>query len=97
LAQPLLFVCDAMWALTLPVPGSDCQMEWKPSAAFQMSPPPPWIVQVLPLADWLPAGVGLPMSAHVHAVGHGGGGGGGGRVGLTETESRVAVLTQQLV
>ena len=92
-----MFVCDAMWALMLPVPASDCEMRWNASVLPQMSPPPPWTVQVFPLVDWLPAGVGLPMSEQVHAVGHGGGGGGGGSVGLAETASMVTVLRQQLL
>src|ERR1700730_14040312 len=39
-----------------------------------MSEPPALMVQVPPLTVSLPAGVGLPMSAHVHVVQPGGGG-----------------------
>src|ERR1700737_2894169 len=33
-----------------------------------MSVPPPWIVQVPPVTDWLPTGVGLPMSAQLQPL-----------------------------
>src|ERR1700736_4914221 len=48
-----------------------------------MSEPPALMVQLPPLTVSLPAGVGLPMSAHVHDVGQPGGGGGPDTVSVT--------------
>src|SRR5437660_10015222 len=52
-----------------------------------MSPPAPWIVQVPLLSDWVPTGVGLPMSEQLHPVGQ-------PLAGVTATESKVAVLIE---
>src|SRR3989440_11012729 len=55
LAQPVVLVCETTRALTLPLAASACETKWKWSEVPQMSLPPPWIVQVPPLRDWLPA------------------------------------------
>src|SRR3989440_5632861 len=77
-------------ALTLPWAASVCETKGNWSAVPQMSLPPPWIVQVPPLRDWLPAGKGYPISPQlqppVQIVG------GGGAVVLKLTVSKVAVL-----
>src|SRR2546421_9876751 len=77
-------------ALTLPLAASVCETKWNWSEAPQISLPPPWIVQVPPLRDWLPAGKGYPISPQlqppVQIVG------GGGAVVLKLTVSKVAVL-----
>src|SRR5437867_13328774 len=56
-----------------------------------MSAPPPWMVQVPALSDWLPARAGLPTSAQLQPLGQLGGGGGGAV--LTLTVSTVTVLS----
>ena len=58
--------------MTLPFPGSVCDTKWNSSAVPVMSAPPALIVHlpVLLLYDWLPGGMGPPMSAQVHGVGH---------------------------
>src|SRR5437879_566727 len=48
-----------------------------------MSVPAPCSVHTPLLSDWLPAGVGLPMSAQLHWPMHEGGGGGGATVSVT--------------
>src|SRR5438309_164422 len=60
-----------------------------------MSAPPALIVHVPVLGSnaWLPAGVGLPMSAHVHGDGHGTGGAGGGGPAVTTTAPSAAVAS----
>src|SRR2546429_8837288 len=77
-------------ALTLPLAASACETKWNWSAVPQMSLPPPWIVQVRPLRDWLPAGYGYPISPQlqppVQIVGC------GGAVGLQLGGSKVDVL-----
>src|SRR2546421_9713024 len=62
LAQPVVWVCETARALTLPLAASACETKWNWSEVPQMSLPPPWIVQVPPLRDWLPARAGFPIS-----------------------------------
>src|ERR1035437_9225687 len=55
----------------LPSAASDCHTKRKLSSVVpQMSPPPPWIVQVPADRDWLPgAGATWPISAQFQALG----------------------------
>src|SRR5205807_7603051 len=68
LAEASVLVCDATRPVTPPSPDSDLDTKWNWSEAPLMSLPPPLTVHVpLPVFnDWLPAGVGPPMSAPVH-------------------------------
>ena len=59
-----------------------------------MSVPPAWMVQA-PLSgsnDWVPAGLGLPMSAQLHGAGQATGGAGAGGPPGSATPGQVAVL-----
>ena len=60
-----------------------------------MSAPPALIVQVPVFGsnDWLPAGVGLPISAQVHGAGHDTGSAGPGGPAGSATAFMVAVLS----
>src|SRR5262245_29595238 len=53
-----------------PLPLTLCQMKWNWSLVAQMSLPPPWMAQAPPLSAWPPAGLGPPMSAQLHPLGH---------------------------
>src|ERR1700694_2979387 len=70
-AEELVLVCDVTWALTPPRPDNVSHRKWNWSAVPLMPLPPPWIAQVpLPASnDWLPAGVGLPMSEEFQPAG----------------------------
>src|SRR5215472_12585942 len=85
LAHPSVFVWEVTRALTLPSPGRFVPAKWNWSDVPQMSPPAPWIVHVPLLSDWVPAGVGLPMSAQLHPLGQAAG---------VMTVSKVAVLIE---
>src|SRR5438128_1081715 len=91
LAHGSVLVCETTRALSVPSAASACQTKWNSSAVLQMSPPPPWMVQVPLLSTWLPTGVGLPMSAQVQPLGQAGGG--GGALPLTFSVSKVAELS----
>src|SRR5215468_2796484 len=96
LALELVLACDATRAVTLPSPDSGCQTNRNWSAVPVMSAPPALIVQVPVFGsnDWLPAGAGFPMSAHVHGAGQGWGGAGPGGPAGSATSLKVAVLTE---
>src|SRR5439155_19879903 len=87
-ALPILLVCETTRALTLPLAASACETKWKWSEVPQISLPPPWIVQVRPLRDWLPARVGVPISPQFQPLGQLEGEGG---VALTLTVSTLTV------
>src|SRR5690348_6523236 len=96
LALELVLACDATRAITLPSPDSVCQTNRNWSEVPVMSAPPALIVHVPVFGsnDWLPAGDGLPMSAHVHEAGQGLGGAGAGGPAGSATSPIVAVLTE---
>ena len=58
-----------------PSVGRVCQAKWNASAVDQMSPPPPWTVQVPAVSDCEPVTPVEPMSAQVQPAGHAPGGG----------------------
>src|SRR5215467_6079112 len=93
LALELVLACDTTRAVTLPSPDSGCQTNRNWSAVPVMSAPPALMVQVPVFGsnDWLPAGAGFPMSAHVHGAGHGCGSAGAGGPPTT-TSFMVTVL-----
>ena len=85
-----VFVCEIARATIDPFVGSVCQAKWNASAVDQMSPPPPWIVQVPLVSDCVPVTPVEPMSAQVQPVGHAPG---GGPAGPSVTVSKVPVLS----
>ena len=70
-----MFVWESRRALTVPLPVSGWLRKRKLSDVPQMSPPPPWTVQLLPTTYCAPAGIGAPTSWQVQPVGQRLGGG----------------------
>src|SRR5437660_2594554 len=84
-------LCAVTRAVTGPSPASGCETRWNWSLVPQMSPPPPWTVQV-PLASsvWAPAGVAPPTSVQLQPLGQSAGG--VGAPVATATVSNVTAL-----
>ena len=89
-AQALVFVWESMRALIAPLPVSGSLKRRKLSDVPQMSPPPPWTVQLLPTTYWAPAGIGAPMSWQVQPVGQRLGGGAADAAAVTVSIVSVA-------
>ncbi len=70
-----MFVWVSRRALSAPLPVSGSLRKRKLSDVPQMSPPPPWTVQLLPVTYCAPPGTGKPMSPQVQPVGQRLGGG----------------------
>ncbi len=85
-----VLVCEIARATIDPSVGSVCQAKWNASAVDQMSPPPPWTVQVPAVSDCAPVTPVEPMSAQVQPVGHAPG---GGPALPSVTVSKVTVLS----
>src|SRR5215472_12901474 len=91
LAQGLVADWEVTRAVTGPSPAIDCEMKWNWSLVPQMSPPPPWTVQVPgPSSVWAPAGTAPPTSVQVQPFGQSAGG--GGAPAATATLSNVTAL-----